>query len=77
MAKHQKFPHLIGSQWTATQQDYGWRHFQVVGRKNEGKWVFAEMRAACDPSVRFWINAKQLKDDSLWMSGWKSLVNKE
>ena len=72
MAKRQKFPHLMGSQWTATQKNWGWRHFQVIGRKNEGKWVFAEMRAACDPGVRFWINAKQLKDSSLWLAGWRS-----
>ena len=51
----------------------GWRHFQVVNRKNEGQWVFAEMVAACDPTVRFWLNAKQLKNRSMWQAGWQSL----
>jgi tryptophan-rich hypothetical protein len=73
MAKKQKFPYLVGSKWTATQTTWGWRHFQVVTRKNEGKWVFAEMTASCDPSVRFWINAKQLKSRELWQPGWLSL----
>ena len=68
-----KFPHLVGSKWTAKQKTWGWRHFQVVNRKNQGKWVFAEMVASCDSQTRFWLNASQLKDDSLWLPGWKTL----
>ena len=71
--KKQKFPYLVGSKWTAQQKIDGWRHFQVVNRKNQGKWVFAEMVAACDPLVRFWVNAKLLKNTSQWQSGWQSL----
>jgi tryptophan-rich hypothetical protein len=73
MANKQKFPYLLGSKWTAKQTTWGWRHFQVVNRKNQGKWVFAEMVSSCDPKVRFWINAKQLKDSSLWRTGWQTL----
>ncbi|MBP0019786.1 MAG: TIGR02450 family Trp-rich protein [Cyanobacteria bacterium SBLK] len=73
MAKKQKFPHLLGSKWTAKQKTFGWRHFQVVNRKNEGEWVFAEMVASCDRTVRFWVNARQLKNDCLWEAGWKTL----
>lgn len=73
MPKKQKFPYLVGSKWTAQQTTMGWRHFQVVNRKNQGKWVFAEMVAACDPQVRFWLNATLLKDRSAWMAGWQSL----
>jgi tryptophan-rich hypothetical protein len=74
MAKKQKFPHLLGSKWTACQRTLGWRHFQVINRKNEGEWVFAEMVASCDPHARFWINAQQLKDGNLWTAGWKTLA---
>ena len=74
MANKQKFPHLLGSKWTATQKTWGWRHFQVINRKNQGKWVFAELVSSCDPTVRFWINAKQLKDRTLWEAGWKTLA---
>lgn len=77
MAKKQKFPHLVGSKWTAHEQTFGWRHFQVVNRKNERSLVFAEMVAACDPEVRFWINAKSLKNRQTWMSGWQSLQEQE
>lgn len=73
MQKKQKFPYLVGSKWTAQQKMWGWRHFQVVNRKNQGQWVFAEMVAACDPNVRFWTNAKLLKDCSQWQAGWQSL----
>jgi tryptophan-rich hypothetical protein len=74
MPKKQKFPHLLGSKWTAQQATWGWRYFQVVNRKNQEQWVFAEMVAACDPSVRFWINAQQLKKRSLWQAGWQPLL---
>ncbi|MEL6814136.1 MAG: TIGR02450 family Trp-rich protein [Cyanobacteria bacterium J06598_3] len=72
MAK-QKFPHLVGSKWTAQQKTMGWRHFRVVNRKNQGQWVFAELVATCDPEVRFWLNAKALKNRQLWAAGWQTL----
>ncbi len=73
MAKKQKYPHLVGSKWTACEAVMGWRHFQVVNRKKQGDWVFAELVAACDADVRLWLNAKLLKDRQLWQAGWKSL----
>jgi tryptophan-rich hypothetical protein len=69
-----KFPYLLGSKWTAKQKTWGWRHFQVIDRKNQDKWVFAHMQASCDPQVCFWLNAKQLKDGTLWQAGWKTLA---
>lgn len=71
--KKQKFPHLLGSKWTAQQTTLGWRHFQVVNRKNEGPLVFAELEASCDRSVRLWLNAKTLKNPQLWQAGWQPL----
>jgi tryptophan-rich hypothetical protein len=73
MPKSQKYPHLLGSKWTARQTTFGWRHFQVANRKHENGMVFAEMVAACDPTVRFWVNAKGLKNRMLWSAGWQSL----
>ena len=73
MAKKQKYPHLLGSKWTAQQKTMGWRHFQVVSRKNQATWVFAELQASCDDEVRVWVNAKLLKDRQLWLPGWRSL----
>jgi len=73
MVKRKRYPHLLGSKWTAQQQQWGWRHFQVANRKDDGRWVFAEMVASCDPSVRFWLNAQSLKDRDLWRAGWQPL----
>ncbi len=73
MTKKQKFPHLVGSKWTAQDKILGWRHFQVVNRKNQGALVFAEIVAACDPQVRLWVNAGMLKNRSLWQAGWQPL----
>jgi tryptophan-rich hypothetical protein len=73
MARKQKFPHLVGSKWTALEDTFGWRHFQVFNRKNEGEWVFAELRSSCDETVQFWINAQVLKDRRRWAAGWMTL----
>jgi tryptophan-rich hypothetical protein len=77
MGKRAKFPHLVGSRWTACQEVMGWRHFQVVNRKNQGNWVFAELVATCDANVRLWINARALKDRSQWQAGWRSLQEQD
>lgn len=69
-----RFPHLVGSKWTACQTTWGWRHFQVTARQDEGRTVFAQMVASCDPQTRFWLNAEQLKDPQLWEAGWKTLA---
>lgn len=73
MAKSPSYPYLLGSKWTAQQTTLGWRHFQVLNRKTQGRWVYAELVASCDDSVRLWVNAKLLKDRSLWLPGWRSL----
>lgn len=73
-AQKQKYPHLLDSKWTAQQQTLGWRHFQVVSRKNQGMWVFAELVASCDDQARVWVNAQLLKDRRLWLPGWRSLA---
>lgn len=74
MVKKQRYPHLLGSKWTAQQKTLGWRHFRVTNRKNQSGWVFAELVASCDPEVRLWVNAKLLKERDLWLPGWKSLT---
>jgi tryptophan-rich hypothetical protein len=73
MPKKQKFPHLLRSKWTACESTFGWRHFEVVNRKNEEGYVFAELESSCDPDVKFWINAKILSDRRRWLPGWKTL----
>jgi len=74
VVKKQKHPHLLGSKWTAREPTFGWRHFQVVNRHHQGSIIFAEMMAACEPSVRFWVNARVLQDNTLWLAGWQSLA---
>ncbi len=69
-----KFPHLLGSRWTAIQPLLGWRHFQVRTRHDQkGGVVFAELEAVCDVTVRVWVNAKVLQNRRLWQVGWLSL----
>ncbi len=72
--KKSKYPFLMGSKWTAKESTFGWRHFEVVSRKNQGGMVFAELVSSCDPSVSFWVNAKTLRDRQLWHPAWKSLA---
>ena len=74
MTKKQKFPYLLGSKWTAAQKTWGWRHFEAVNRKHLGRLVFAEMVSSCDPAVRFWIDARSLKNREQWNPGWQTLA---
>jgi tryptophan-rich hypothetical protein len=75
--RKQRFPHLVGSKWTACDRTFGWQHFRVINRKQEGKILFAELVAACDPTVRFWLNAAILKDRRTWQPGWQSLAEQK
>ena len=69
----QRLPHLLGSRWTARQVTFGWRHFRVINRKNEGRAIYAELVAACDPTARLWLEARSLKNRALWQPGWLTL----
>ena len=68
-----KFPHLLGSKWTAVQPVMGWRHFQVHNRQERQGVVFAYLQSVCDESVSLWLNARQLKNRQLWLAGWQTL----
>ncbi len=82
-----KFPHLVGSKWTAVHAVMGWRHFQVRCRqdrtppnpdskgspKDKRSIVWAQMQSVCDESVQLWVNANTLKNPDLWQAGWLSL----
>jgi len=68
-----KWPHLVGSKWTARQPRWGWRHFHAINRQTLGKRVFVELVATCDAQTRFWIEARQLQDRQLWQPGWRPL----
>ena len=71
--RKQKFPHLLGSKWTAVKPVMGWRHFQVQVRQERAGVVFAHMRSVCDRNVSLWLNAKVLKNRRLWIAGWQTL----
>ena len=45
----------------------------MVNRKNEDGYVFAELESSCDRTIRFWLNAKILRDRRRWLPGWTTL----
>eukprot|EP00249_Psilotum_nudum_P011242 c23048_g1_i2 orf=51-725(+) len=67
---------VIGSKWTAVETTFGWRHFIVMSKQRGLKkdW-FLELAAACDENIRFWINAKNLKDRERWSMGWLQIAD--
>ncbi|MGK7909807.1 MAG: TIGR02450 family Trp-rich protein [Synechococcus sp.] len=71
--RKQKFPHLLGSKWTAVKPVMGWRHFQVKARQERSGVLFAHLGCVCDDSVELWLNAKVLKNRQLWIAGWQTL----
>ncbi|GAB4217971.1 MAG: TIGR02450 family Trp-rich protein [Synechococcales cyanobacterium] len=71
--KKRKFPHLLGSKWTASQAVMGWRHFIVCNRQDRKGLVFAELQSVCHSDTRLWVNAHMLKNRDLWQPGWQAL----
>lgn len=67
----------VGSAWTAQEPLWGWRHFQVKNIQRRDRFTFVEMVAVCDPQVRFWLNAQQLRNRTLWQPGWHSLSSSQ
>jgi tryptophan-rich hypothetical protein len=73
-----KFPHLLGSKWTAVNAVMGWRHFQVrVRQDRQGNFVWAQLQSVCDPTIELWVNAATLQNQHLWRAGWLSLSEED
>ncbi|WP_038027395.1 TIGR02450 family Trp-rich protein [Synechococcus sp. PCC 7336] len=72
-SRKQKFPHLLGSKWTAVEPVMGWRHFQVRDRQERQGTTFAHLQSVCDDSASLWLNVRQLNNRQLWIAGWQAL----
>lgn len=63
----------INASWTTIEDKYGWRHFRIVDRRWSDKKLEVELMAVCDREVRFWIEAKEMGDPALYITGWRDL----
>jgi len=61
---------ILGSKWTTMERTFGWRHFRAVQKKREGSATYVLLVATCDEQTQFWVDAKNLKDRSLFAAGW-------
>ena len=65
MSNYKKY---LNSKWTSVEIFMGWRHFQVktfIKKSND-----LELFAVCDKKVTFTISTNEIKDPSIWISGW-------
>ena len=49
---------------------FGFNYFTVMQKRREGKDAYVLMMAACDTSLRVWVNVRNLKDRQRWACGW-------
>lgn len=63
--------------FTSKDKRYGFRHFVAInyGGKGAKRWV--NLVSVLDGNVRFTILWKELRDPSIWSSGWESLPRDE
>ena len=63
--------------WTSSTSKFGFRHFELIdyGGKGEKRWV--ELFAVLDHNVRIKVPWSELKNLSIWTSGWLQLPKKE
>eukprot|EP01023_Acetabularia_acetabulum_P020818 TRINITY_DN2087_c1_g1_i2.p3 TRINITY_DN2087_c1_g1~~TRINITY_DN2087_c1_g1_i2.p3 ORF type:complete len:174 (+),score=22.63 TRINITY_DN2087_c1_g1_i2:70-591(+) len=66
----EKITNANNNKWTAIKRTFGWRHFQVRGKKKEGKIMYIKMQSVIDENKVFWLNVKELKDRKIWAKGW-------
>lgn len=80
-------PKIVGTQWTAAERTLGRTHFRCAAKRRapgEGggdglpasgcQW-FVLMVAACDESVRLWVEARSLRDRARWTPGWVTVAD--
>lgn len=69
-----RYRRLVGSKFTSSQPQQGWRQFHVVGLRRRGPDYEAELQASCADDVRLTVAAQVLFDRAEWTPGWKSLA---
>lgn len=70
-------PKIVGTQWTAAERTLGRTHFRCASKRRAaggGGW-FVLMVAACDESIRLWVEAKALRDRARWTPGWVTVAD--
>jgi tryptophan-rich hypothetical protein len=76
-------PKIVGTQWTAAERTLGRTHFRCAAKRrasggeegrNGGQW-FVLMVAACDESIRLWVEARALRDRARWTPGWVTVAD--
>jgi tryptophan-rich hypothetical protein len=83
-------PKIVGTQWTAAERTLGRTHFRAAGKQRAaapppgattaggggggGQW-FVLMVAACDESIRLWVEARALRERARWTPGWVTVAD--
>lgn len=62
----------INANWTAVETLQGWKHYRIAGRRQDDAGELElEMMAVCDRELRFWVKGSDLRDEAVWVPGWR------
>ena len=59
--------------WTSQRPVAGYRHFELITQGGRGPLRWVELAAVLAPSHRERLLWSELKDPTLWSSGWQSI----
>ena len=59
--------------WTSQSPVSGYRHFELITQGGRGPQRWVELAAVLAPSHRERVLWSELKDPTLWSSGWQSI----
>lgn len=67
------WPPFAGSRWTAMERTLGWRHFQAVQKRGQGRDAFVLLESTCDRDTKLWVRpdaSHLLATVARWNASW-------
>ena len=73
--KYNRVSKLRKSKWTSLKKLNGWKHYEVINIDKKSNKI--ELFAVCEKEKRVIVKKEDLKNKSLWVRGWDSVVDKD
>ena len=73
--RYNRVSKLEKSKWTSLKKLNGWKHYEVINIDKKCNKI--ELFAVCEKEKRVIVKKEDLKNKSLWVRGWDSVVDKD
>ena len=62
----------LNSKWTALENNYGWRHFEVRNHLKKNKKL--ELFSVCDKKTVIIVDIADISNKNKWLPGWVEII---